>query len=224
MGIIFAFLFQLLIIFVVSCCIAIISGLITLILSNKEQRLRKVLLAIFAPFQTLYTFYFLLLIGSFVIVMTTGMDFGIGDTWSVPIDKDYQLTMIDELKNGTLEYKGQCVVNQISSIQVVDNYIYGQRLDSSYFVLNTSNQLLNTSEDALLFLQESGLNISDASTVNDFYYKQAKSVVGVVGIIWTVLSVLLTIATVTVFCRYMLFGETLGFKRNRISGNHVPLA
>ncbi|MDD6211019.1 MAG: hypothetical protein PUB21_10480 [Bacteroidales bacterium] len=146
MGLAFAVLLQLVIIFILCTPVAIIGGIIFYFFSKKEKRKEKNLLAIFSPFIALYTFYLSSLFGYGIIAEYKNTDIGVGDCWSVPLTNDYNLVFIDTSDLASISGK-EHIISDIKQIQQDRNIVYGKIQNGSYFTFNTTTNELKYFSD-----------------------------------------------------------------------------
>ena len=133
MGIGFVIILHFVFIFILSLLIAVISALVTYFFTDKEKKKRKMFLATFTPFQTLYTFYILLFVGAIVVSEMKDVDLGIGDTWYAPINKTCRILMIDLPEQAHIECSGTTIISHVSHLQQLENKIIGKTYDDVYF-------------------------------------------------------------------------------------------
>lgn len=206
MGAGLAILIHLVLIFFLSLTIAFFSGLITYFVSNKNKRKRKLFLAIFTPFQILYTYYITAIIGTMIVSEIKNVDIGFGDSWYAPLTETSQILMIDLPEQSFIESKGETLISDVSNIQQVNEKIYGKTYAGNYFSINLTNNKLNkyANENELL-KKESLKNIHLVKTM-DFYQTRKEEVSGALNSIVIILSIIISIGTVLFFCRIILNG------------------
>lgn len=214
MGIGFVILLHFIAIFVISCIIAVISGLITFFVSNKDKKKRKVFLAVFTPFQGLYTLYILALVGSIIVSETKNVDIGIGDSWFVPLSENCQILMIDLPEQAYLQCDGQSIINDVSDIQQIDNRVYGKTFNDEFFAFNMANNKFEIYSTETELIDEEKIVTLDLIKTSKFYQDRRWEVSGTATIIVGILSLIITIMIIIVFCRLVLYGWKLGIKKN----------
>ena len=213
MGILFSILIHFVAIFIVSCILAFVIGIGTYFMSNKNKKRRKIFLAIITPFQALYTFYIIALIGAIIISETKNVDIGIGDSWYVPISNSCRILMIDLPEQAYLECDGSTIFSEVSHIQLQDNKVYGKILNDDFFSLNMTDRASKRyASESELKMKEKIAQLKLEET-EKFYHQRKWEITGTSTILVLIISSLLTILTVFVFCRLVLYGWKLGFKR-----------
>ena len=210
MGIGFVIILHFVFIFILSLLIAVISALVTYFFTNKEKKKRKMFLATFTPFQTLYTFYILLFVGAIVVSEMKDVDLGIGDTWYAPINKTCRILMIDLPEQAHIECSGTTIISHVSHLQHLENKIIGKTYDDVYFSINlesNESQEYQSQKELEDFEEIKNITFKETKT---FYRERKWEVSGTGTIIVIILSILVTFIIVFVFCRLVLHGWKLG--------------
>ena len=220
MGIGFVIIIHFVAIFIISCIIAAVSGILTYFISNKDKKKRKVFLSIITPFQTLYSIYILMLIGSIFISETKNVDIGIGDYWHIPLSESYQLKMIDVTEHAYIEYNGNSIFSEVSHLQLTDNNIFGKNNKNEYFVINLTDKLSQTYlSDSELKKKENIVELELQET-RKFYHNRKWEITKTPTILTLIVSIILTVLGVFIFCRLVLYGWKLGFRKKTTTTNN----
>ena len=212
MGIGFVIILHFVFIFFLSLLIAGISAVLTYFIANKEKKKRKMFLATFTPFQTLYTFYILFFVGSIFVSEMKDVDVGIGDAWYAPINKTCRILMIDLPEQAYIECSGTTIISDVSHLQQLENKIIGKTYDDVYFSIN-----LESSESKEYQSQKELEEVEQIKNItfkeaNTFYSERKWEVSGTGTITVLILSILVTFIITFVFCRLVLHGWKLGLK------------
>ncbi|HIP35308.1 MAG TPA: hypothetical protein EYG85_00460 [Crocinitomix sp.] len=221
MGIGFVILIHFVVIFILSCIIAFISGLLTYFISNKDKKKRKIFLAIITPFQALYSFYIILLIGGIFISETKNVDIGIGDSWYVPINNTCRILMIDLPEQAYLECNGSTLFSEVSHLQLLDDKVYGKTFKDEYFSLNLTNNISQTYTSENELKTEENITTLKLQKTEKFYADRKWEITKVASILTLIVSVILTVLGVFIFCRLVLYGWKLGFGKKKTTTNTV---
>lgn len=170
MGIGFVILIHFFMIAVLSFIFAVVSCTFTYFISRKENRRRKIILALIAPFAAFYTFYIVGIIGLSLVSNNKKVDVGIGDAWYVPLKNDYQLLFIDLPEQASINNgNGLTLVSQVTKIEELDNQVFGKTFDNEYFFVDLKKDEVKTfhTEKELSALHvNKKLNLVDAT---EFY-------------------------------------------------------
>jgi len=180
MGALFAIFFQLIIVFIISCFIALVFSIISSF--SKENKKRKIAFALISPFIFCFSLYFFALIGTGIVSEIKNTDSGIGDYWYVPLTKEVKLSFIDLPENSYLEINDKEQFTDVQKIAQIANDYYIKTNDKTYILKNNSNKI-----------EETKLNKEPKFLSSwDFYIKKKNEVVGnlliFVGIISLILS------------------------------------
>ena len=204
MGILFVIIFHLIIIFILCIIIAVIAGLMTFFLCDKEKRIRKLIFSVISPFVGLYLIYFCGLFGSIVVSEIKNVDIGIGDSWYVPLPNNCELLFIDIPENAYIEKNGQTVISEVSQLQQIDNEIIGMTTTNKYFSYNTKTNALKEflSKDELI-IQNSNIKPKLINSV-DFYTDIRDEIAGFWFILVGVLSVIISITVLYLLKRLII--------------------
>ena len=219
MGFGFVIIIHFIVIFIISCLIAVVSGLTTYFVSNKEKKKRKVFLALIIPFQALFTIYLLVITGSIIISEIKNVDIGIGDSWYAPLNDSSQILMIDLPEQAFLECNGQSIISNITHIQQINDDVYGKLISEEYFTYNLANSQYNTYSNITEFtnaIDVTNLNLID---LPEFYYDRKWEVSGFATIIVWIWSLLLTILIIVIFCKFTLHGWRKGVNTKTTTNN-----
>jgi hypothetical protein len=207
MGFGFAILIHLIAIFILAAIISFICGIIAFIRNRKkEQRKRKIFLAIICPFIFLYTFYFCLLIGGIIVSETKKVDIGIGDTWYAPINDTCRIVMIDAPDIGFIECNEKVVVNDIIKIDQVENRIIGQMSDLKFFVFDVQENKLDYYSTEQELIENKHNNSYTLVGVGEFQSKLYKKAIGNLMIFIPILSLIISVLVVILCRKLFLFG------------------
>jgi len=221
MGAGFVIIIHFVVIFIISCIIAVASGILTYFISNKDKKKRKIFLSIIIPFQSLYSIYILMLIGSILISETKNVDIGIGDYWHIPLSESYQLTIIDVYEQANIEYNGNTIFNEVSHLQLTDNNIYGKSNSNQYFTINLTDNLSQTYLTETELKENENITELELQETQKFYHKRKWEITKTSTILTLIASILLTILGVFTFCRLVLYGWKLGFRKNKTNTNTI---
>lgn len=195
MGIGFVLIVHLFFIGIVSCLIAAILLIISLIVSRKENRQRNIWSSIICPFVGLYTFYFCSLFGSGIVASIKNVDIGIGDAWYVPLSNNYQLLFIDVTDEAFIQNNDEIIISGVTEIQQAGNRIIG-RTDLRYFTCNlNTNEIRNYTSVQDLKKQNPRLQVKLEEAFG-FYLKKKNELAAVPLIVTGCISILLSIAAV----------------------------
>lgn len=181
MGLLFAFILQLLIVLFISTVLGVIAGCITALVCNPEKRKRKILVAFLSPYFFLITFGVSGLIGSIAVSMMKNIDIGVGDCWRVPLSDNYLFMAIDEPDVAYIradDAYGGSLVDGITEIQLTDSLAVGKTTKQSYFTFNIHNAHIRnytTEEELEEALPELTLDLHDSS---QFISERYESVAG----------------------------------------------
>lgn len=213
MGIGFVILIHLIAIFILAFVIAVISGIITYFISNNQKKKRKIFLALFIPFQVLFTTYFLSLIGCGIVANIKNVDIGIGDSWYASLNESCQILLIDNVDEAFLECNGQSIMSNITHIQQIDNAVYAELISHEYFYYNLNNNQFETYSDINHFKNETNIHDLNLMKTLTFYHNRRMEVAGIEMKVALILSILLTVVMAVIFCKLILHGYKLGFKK-----------
>ena len=194
MGVGFVILIHLVFLFIISSIVSLFGVIITMLISNKEKKKRKVLLAILIPFHIFFSSYILGLIGSIIISETTNVDIGIGDSWYAPINVSYQILMIDLPEQAYIQYEDESLISDVSEIQQIDQKVFCKTYKEKYYSINLSDKKVTEYQTLNEIMQGEKLRNLNLTKVVDFYEKRKWEVSGiaiiVVGIISLTISIL----------------------------------
>lgn len=221
MGLGFVILFHFIVLFVISSLIGGIGGLATYFVSSKNRRKRKVLLALFIPFQGLYTLYVLALIGSMIVSGIKNIDIGIGDTWYAPLNETCNILMIDSPESASLLCADQSIVHDISHIQQIHDKVYGKTLEGEYFTYDLTSTKFRTYATDIKLIEAERIGVLDLIETSEFYGDRRSEVAGTALTIVGVLSLALTILVTFLTSRLVLYGWKLRRRTDRISSSIV---
>jgi len=221
MGIGFALIIHFIILFVLSAIVGVISSLITLFVSSKEKKKRKILLAAFLPFQGFYTLYFLALIGSGIVSEIKGVDIGIGDAWYVPLNESCQILMIDSPERAYLECGDQTIISDISHINLIGEMVYGKTNNRAFPMPKYQVSIEKffsfdlVSKDSKVYHSETELtkseNLSqlDMKKTSQFYHDRKWEVSGTATILAGIVSLVITVLIMILTFRLVLYGRKI---------------
>jgi hypothetical protein len=221
MGIGFVILIHFVVIFILSCIIAFVSGLLTYFISNKDKKKRKIFLAIITPFQALYSFYIILLIGAIFISETKNVDIGIGDSWYVPIGNSCRILMIDLPEQAYLECNGVTLFSEVSHLQQLENNVYGKTFKNEYFAVNLTENISHTYSSENELKAKENITTLGLQKTEKFYADRKWEITRTASILTLIASVILTALGVFIFCRLVLYGWKLGFGKKKTTTNTV---
>jgi len=139
-GSLFAIVFQLAGIFILSAVIALISGVFTALFSKKERRKRKILLAVVYPFVGLFSIYFTAGVGAVVVSEIKNIDIGTGDAWYVPLTRHCQLTFIDVPDTAYVDSNSATLISGISEVGRRNNKFYFKTAGGEMFSLDSASE------------------------------------------------------------------------------------
>ncbi|KGO85542.1 hypothetical protein [Flavobacterium suncheonense] len=206
MGAGIAILIHLILIFILGLTIAFFSGLITLFISDKNKRKRKLFLSIFIPFQILYIYYFTALIGTMIVSEVKNVDIGFGDEWYAPLNETSQILMIDLPEQAFVKSNGETLISDVSNIQQIKEKIYGKTYDGKYFSINLTNNKLNKYINENELLKKESLKNVDLVKTMSFYEKRKEEVSGTLNIVVIIFSIIISIGIALFSCRIVLNG------------------
>jgi hypothetical protein len=192
---------------------ALISGIITSIITKGEKKKRKILLSIFLPFQVIFSLYIFCIIGSAVVSEIENVDMGIGDSWYAPINESYKISMIDLPEYAFIEYNGSSILRDIDEIQQVDNKIIGKIDQENYFAINLINNQITKYANLQELKNGEKLKTINLIKVDDFYQQKKWEVSGFQIILVGILSVILSFTIAIMIYRFIVYGKILGSKR-----------
>nr|WP_314840105.1 hypothetical protein [uncultured Flavobacterium sp.] len=192
---------------------ALISGIITSIITKGEKKKRKILLSIFLPFQVIFSLYIFCIIGSAVVSEIENVDMGIGDSWYAPINESYKISMIDLPENAFIEYNGSSILRDVDEIQQVDNKIIGKIDQENYFAINLINNQITNYANLQELKNGEKLITLNLIKVDDFYQQKKWEVSGFQIILIGILSVILSFTIAIIIYRFIVYGKILGSKR-----------
>lgn len=179
MGIGFVILIHLVILFILCLIFALIAGIVAYLVSNKNRRRRKIILAIAAPFVGLYTFYICGIIGFSLVTDKKKVDIGIGDAWYVPLRNNHQLLFIDIPEQASINGKnGETQVSMVAEIEEDGNKILGKTFDNGYFLLDTATdevKTFNTEKELIAVYSGRKPNLAE---VTEFYSERKDRIMG----------------------------------------------
>ncbi|WES97060.1 hypothetical protein P2W68_19750 [Chryseobacterium arthrosphaerae] len=179
MGIGFVILIHLVILFILCLIFAVIAGIVAYLVSNKNRRRRKIILAIAAPFVGLYTFYICGIIGFSLVTDKKKVDIGIGDAWYVPLRNNHQLLFIDIPEQASINGKnGETQVSMVAEIEEDGNKILGKTFDNGYFLLDTATdevKTFNTEKELIAVYSGKKTNLAE---VTEFYSERKDRIMG----------------------------------------------
>jgi hypothetical protein len=215
MGLGLVILLHLVFVFILSSGVAFVSVLITYFRAKKEKRKRKIFLALFIPYQTLFTLYILALIGSGIVSGIKNVDIGTGDAWNVPLNASCQMIMIDIPEKAYIQCNQTTLMSDVIELQQVGEKVYGKVSDEKFFALSLgNNRVVEYSSEKELIANEHPDKL-DLLLSDDFYRQRRWEVAGTATVIVGILSVVLTFMIVFVSYRLIMYGLTLGFKKSK---------
>ncbi len=206
MGIGFVIIIHLFMIAVLSFIFAVISGTFTYFISKKENRRRKIILALIAPFAALYTFYIVGIIGLSMVSNNKKVDVGIGDAWYVPLKNAHQLLFIDLPEQASINTgSGLTLVSQVTKIEELGNYVFGKTFENEYFFVDLQTNEVKTfqTEKELSALHvNKKLNLVDAT---EFYSEKKNAIMGYWPLLIMLLSLIISIGAVYIWKLILIF-------------------
>lgn len=206
MGIGFVILFHLFIIAIFSFICAVISGVVTYFISEKDRRKRKILLACIAPFVVLYTFYIVGIIGLSIVSENKKVDIGIGDAWYIPLKNNYELLFIDIPEQaGINKENGRTLVSGVTKIEEYGNQIFGKTFDNKYFLVDTKTDEVKTfdaEKQLITFHADKKVNLVDAT---EFYSERKDEIMGYWPMLIGILSLIISIGAVYIWKLILIF-------------------
>ncbi|WP_241331508.1 hypothetical protein [Chryseobacterium arthrosphaerae] len=199
MGIGFVILIHLVILFILSLICAVIAGIVTYFVSNKNRRKGKTILAIAAPFVGLYTFYICGIIGFSLVTDKKKVDIGIGDAWYVPLRNNHQLLFIDIPEQASINGKnGETQISMVAEIEEDGNKILGKTFDNGYFLLDTATdevKTFNTEKELIAVYSDKKPNLAE---VTEFYSERKDRIMGLWPFCIGILSLIISGGTVCI--------------------------
>ncbi|WP_162800960.1 hypothetical protein [Chryseobacterium sp. KLBC 52] len=191
---------------VLSFIFAVISGTFTYFISKKENRRRKIILALIAPFAALYTFYIVGIIGLSMVSNNKKVDVGIGDAWYVPLKNAHQLLFIDLPEQASINTgSGLTLVSQVTKIEELGNYVFGKTFENEYFFVDLQTNEVKTfqTEKELSALHvNKKLNLVDAT---EFYSEKKNAIMGYWPLLIMLLSLIISIGAVYIWKLILIF-------------------
>ncbi|MDQ1858778.1 hypothetical protein [Chryseobacterium sp. WLY505] len=191
---------------VLSFIFAVVSGTFTYFISKKENRRRKIILALIAPFAALYTFYIVGIIGLSMVSNNKKVDVGIGDAWYVPLKNAHQLLFIDLPEQASINTgSGLTLVSQVTKIEELGNYVFGKTFENEYFFVDLQTNEVKTfqTEKELSALHvNKKLNLVDAT---EFYSEKKNAIMGYWPLLIMLLSLIISIGAVYIWKLILIF-------------------
>ena len=219
MGIILGIIIPIILIFIVSSIIALISGILTYFLSNNEKKKRKVFIAVVAPFQILYSFFFILLIGGLVISETKNIDIGIGDSWYVPLNNSCEILMIDITDKAFLKCNEETLLSDITDLQLKNNKVYGKTNNNKYFSLNLNNNITQHYLNENDLKESENITVLDLQKTNDFYNNRKWELTEYLIILDFILATFFSVFGFCILYKIILYGWKLNFNKKKTTTN-----
>ncbi|WP_126653463.1 hypothetical protein [Chryseobacterium aureum] len=200
MGIGFVILIHLFVIAILSSIFAVVSCTFTYFISKKENRRRKILLALIAPFVAFYTFYIVGIIGLSIVSNNKKVDIGIGDAWYIPLKNDHQLLFIDLPEQASINNgNGLTLVSQVAEIEEFGSQVFGKTFDSEFFLVDLKTNDVKTfhTEKQLSALHvNKKLNLVDAT---EFYSERKDDIMGYWPLLIMFLSLIISVGAVYIW-------------------------
>ncbi|MBE6244387.1 MAG: hypothetical protein E7108_02550 [Bacteroidales bacterium] len=210
MGILFTFVFWLIILAILSAFLGLIVMFIIRLCCKKEKRKRKMVLGFFSPGIALGTYTISSFIAMIIIAIILDIDIGIGDGWRGKLPNGYHLYSIDMPENGAIVkqnssgtiFNDDITVNGITNVAVSEEYVFGfinykERVEveniGKYFALDTKTGEISYFDSEEELVQEYNLEELVLQDNNSFYWSQRRIAYIIASI------VCLTIAVIAVF-------------------------
>ena len=213
MGIGFVILIHFVMIFALASIIAIVLGIATYFISDKIKRKRKVFLAIFIPYQALFSFYILFFIGTVIISEDKKIDVGIGDHWYVPVNKTCSINMIDLMENAYLDCDGLTIADDIIRFQEIRNKLIGEMGNGEFFSLDLNSNKIETYKTKEELIESEGIEKLTLTDTEDYYHSKKDYILGNSMFLVFAIALSITLLINFVFYRLILFGRKLGFDK-----------
>ncbi|MFT6211741.1 MAG: hypothetical protein ACJATE_002384 [Bacteroidia bacterium] len=207
MGPLFALIFQLILVCILSGILGVIALGLTYFIAGKHKKKRKLFLAFTTPFLAIGTIYVLLLISSIAISFIKDVDIGIGDAWHVPLNGNSYLLMIDVMDDGDIMCGDEPVslVSYVTHLQMVGDKVFLKNQGGQFMTVDLvkCTTVSSTSIDAIKRIE--GLAELELVEIDDFYFKRKQEVAGAEMNIGFAVSLLVTLLAVFVFVRLVLY-------------------
>ncbi|MDR1221519.1 MAG: hypothetical protein LBL07_01390 [Tannerella sp.] len=193
MGFGFTVLFHLIILFILSLIIAVISAIVTFIAGRKK---RKAFLAFCLPFIFVPVLYFSALIGSIIVSEVKDVDTGIGDAWYAPVNGSCKVGMIDTTDTGYIACSGNVSISGITALQQYSDTVIAGKAADHFFVLNLNNNEVSYYLSEQELTENTGIDGHDFLEIAAFeavkYRQAAGTPMLMVGIVSLALSILIS--------------------------------
>jgi hypothetical protein len=204
MGILFTFVFWLIILAILSAFLGLIVMFIIRLCCKKEKRKRKMVLGFFSPGIALGTYTVSSFIAMIIIAIILDIDIGIGDSWRGKLPNGYHFYSIDMPENGAIDKQNSSgtIVNGITNVAVSEEYVFGfinykEMVEveniGKYFALDTKTGEISYFDSEEELVQEYNLEELVLQDNNSFYWSQRRIAYIIASI------VCLTIAVIAVF-------------------------
>lgn len=207
MGIVFVILIHLVAIFLISTFFALVSIILTRVLSKVENRKRKMFFAGIAPYVGLYSFYIFGLFGAILVSEIKNVDIGIGDCWYVPIKGNCKLTFIDLEEQSYLDDDNKTLIESVAYIQLTEDKLFGKTYDSLYFSYNMTTKDFQKYKNELELLKANDSPKLNLNKAMDFYIERRNEIAGIYFTIVGVISALTSIIILWIL-RKLIFKTT----------------
>ena len=216
MGILFTFVFWLIILALLSAFLGLIVMFIIRLCCKKEKRKRKMVLGFFSPGIALGTYTVSSFIAMIIIAIILDIDIGIGDSWRGKLPNGYHLYSIDLPENGAIGKQNLSVaivpiVNGITKVAVSEEYVFGfinykEMVEveniGKYFALDTKTGEISYFDSEEELVQEYNLEELVLQDNNSFYWSQRR----IAYIIASIVCLTIAVIAVLLFWKGWLWG------------------
>jgi hypothetical protein len=210
MGVGLVLMAHLIILFIISFFIAVISAIVTFVVSRKK---RKIFLALFIPFLFLYTLYFSSLIGSVIVSETKKVDIGIGDTWHAPVCDSCSIGMIDVPDVGSIRCENGVSIDGVVELQQYSDTLIIGKTTNDFFAFNTDTHHVEYYSSEQELVENKNVGGLNFLKISDFEAEKWREVAGTAMMIVGILSLVISILISYLFSKVFLFLVKRIFKK-----------
>ncbi len=213
MGILFTFVFWLIILAILSAFLGLIVMFIIRLCCKKEKRKRKMVLGFFSPGIALGTYTVSSFIAMIIIAIILDIDIGIGDSWRGKLPNGYHFYSIDMPENGAIgkQNSSGTIVNGITNVAVSEEYVFGfinykEMVEveniGKYFALDTKTGEISYFDSEEELVQKYNLEELVLQDNNSFYWSQRR----IAYIIASIVCLIIAVIAVFLFWKGRLWG------------------
>ena len=201
MGILFTFVFWLIILAILSAFLGLIVMFIIRLCCKKEKRKRKMVLGFFSPGIALGTYTVSSFIAMIIIAIILDIDIGIGDGWRGKLPNGYHFYSIDMPENGAIgkQNSSGTIVNGITNVAVSEEYVFGfinykEMVEveniGKYFALDTKTGEISYFDSEEELVQKYNLEELVLQDNNSFYWSQRRIAYIIASIVCLIIAVI----------------------------------